>query len=213
MLRLYDYHLSGNGYKPRLLLAHLARSYQRIEVDILKGETRTPGVPRQEPPTVASRCSSWKTEPASPSPTRSSSTWRRGRGFSPSDRAGTGPHPAVDVLRAVQPRTLHRSRAPLASARRNDRRAARPASHPGWRAVAPRSRSWKRHLARSDWFGGEALSIADIALYAYTHVADEGGFELADYPAVGGWLGRIANQAGHVPMNPAPVGVVRPANG
>ena len=42
MLRLYDNHLSGNGYKPRLLLAHLGRTYERIEVDILKGETRTP---------------------------------------------------------------------------------------------------------------------------------------------------------------------------
>ena len=42
MLRLYDNHLSGNGYKPRLLLAHLGRSYERVEVDILKGETRTP---------------------------------------------------------------------------------------------------------------------------------------------------------------------------
>ena len=42
MLRLYDNHLSGNGYKPRLLLAHLGRTYERIEIDILKGETRTP---------------------------------------------------------------------------------------------------------------------------------------------------------------------------
>ena len=42
MLRLYDNHLSGNGYKPRLLLAHLGRTYERIEVDILTGETRTP---------------------------------------------------------------------------------------------------------------------------------------------------------------------------
>ena len=42
MLRLYDNRLSGNGYKPRLLLAHLGRTYERIEVDILKGETRTP---------------------------------------------------------------------------------------------------------------------------------------------------------------------------
>ena len=42
MLRLYDNHLSGNGYKPRLLLAHLGRAYERVEIDTLKGETRTP---------------------------------------------------------------------------------------------------------------------------------------------------------------------------
>ena len=42
MIRLYDNHLSGNGYKPRLLLAHLGRSYERVEIDILKGGSRTP---------------------------------------------------------------------------------------------------------------------------------------------------------------------------
>ena len=47
---------------------------------------------------------------------------------------------------------------------------------------------------------GEAYSVADIALYAYTHVADEGGFDLAPYPAVRAWLGRVASQPGHVPI-------------
>ena len=70
----------------------------------------------------------------------------------------------------------------------------------------------ERHLSGSDWFGGDAMSIADFALYAYTHVADEGGFDLADYPAVGAWLTRAAEQPGHVPMNPAPEGVVRPVD-
>ena len=42
MIRLYDNHLSGNGYKPRLLLAHLGQSYERVEIDILQGESRTP---------------------------------------------------------------------------------------------------------------------------------------------------------------------------
>ena len=69
----------------------------------------------------------------------------------------------------------------------------------------------ERHLGESGWFGGDAMSIADFALYAYTHVADEGGFELGDYPAVSAWLERVAAQPGHVPMNPAPEGVVHPA--
>ena len=64
------------------------------------------------------------------------------------------------------------------------------------------------HLHEADWFGGYSMSIADIALYAYTHVADEGGFDLADYPAVCAWLARVASLPGHVPMNPAPEGVV-----
>jgi len=58
----------------------------------------------------------------------------------------------------------------------------------------------ERHLATRTFLVGEAYSVADIALYAYTHVADEGGFDLAPYPAVRAWLGRVASQPGHVPI-------------
>jgi glutathione S-transferase len=54
------------------------------------------------------------------------------------------------------------------------------------------------HLAKQPWFAGDAYSIADIALYAYTHVAEEGGFDLRAYPAIGDWLGRVAAQPGHI---------------
>ena len=70
----------------------------------------------------------------------------------------------------------------------------------------------ERHLDEADWFGGDAMNIADFALYAYTHVAGEGGFELADYPSVGAWLARVAAKPGHVPMHPAPKGVVTPVD-
>jgi len=86
------------------------------------------------------------------------------------------------------------------------RRAQLPAKQEGGRAALA---VMERHLRGSDWFGGDAMSIADIALYAYTHVAGEGGFDLSDYPAVTGWLARVAGQPGHVPMNPAPTGVVQ----
>jgi glutathione S-transferase len=56
------------------------------------------------------------------------------------------------------------------------------------------------HLARHDWFAGDAYSIADIALYGYTHCAAEGGFDLARYPAVTAWLARVASQPGYVPL-------------
>ena len=68
----------------------------------------------------------------------------------------------------------------------------------------------EQHLARSSWFAGAAIGIADIALYAYTHVAGEGGFDLETNPAVRGWLARVAAQPGHVPMIPAPEGIVEP---
>ena len=56
------------------------------------------------------------------------------------------------------------------------------------------------HLAKHDWFAGTNYSIADIALYAYTHKADEGGYHLRDYPAVVRWLKRVEAQPGYIPM-------------
>jgi glutathione S-transferase len=56
------------------------------------------------------------------------------------------------------------------------------------------------HLARHDWFAGARYSIADIALYGYTHCAADGGFDLTAYPAVGAWLKRVASQLRHVPL-------------
>ena len=56
------------------------------------------------------------------------------------------------------------------------------------------------HLSDRDWFVDDSMSIADIALYAYTHVADEGGFDLAPYPAIRGWIARIASAPGYCPI-------------
>jgi glutathione S-transferase len=57
------------------------------------------------------------------------------------------------------------------------------------------------HLAGHQWFVGEACSLADIALYAYTHVAEAGGFHLRDYGNVCAWLDRVARLPGYVPMD------------
>ncbi len=56
------------------------------------------------------------------------------------------------------------------------------------------------HLKDRSFFAGDRYSIADIALYAYTHVAEEGGFSLEGFMAVRAWLGRVAVQPGHVPI-------------
>jgi glutathione S-transferase len=56
------------------------------------------------------------------------------------------------------------------------------------------------HLAGHDYLVDGRYTIADIALYAYTHVADEGGFDLAAYPAIRSWLECVAAQPGHVPI-------------
>jgi glutathione S-transferase len=59
------------------------------------------------------------------------------------------------------------------------------------------------HLARHAWFAGEQYSIADIALYGYTHCAKDGGFDLSAYPAVNAWLERVASQPGHISITEA----------
>jgi glutathione S-transferase len=58
----------------------------------------------------------------------------------------------------------------------------------------------EQHLAAHAWFGAAGYSIADIALYAYTSVAGEGGFDLGGYPAIRSWLARVGAQPGHVAM-------------
>jgi len=57
------------------------------------------------------------------------------------------------------------------------------------------------HLATQDWFAGNRYSIADIALYGYTHSAADGGFDLSRYPAVSRWLTRVTEQPGHIPLD------------
>jgi glutathione S-transferase len=67
----------------------------------------------------------------------------------------------------------------------------------------------EHHLTGRDWFAGTAYSIADIALYAYTHVAHEGGFDLEPFPAIRAWMERVASEPGHVLITDADVGRVR----
>ena len=210
MLRLYDNHLSGNGYKPRLLLAHLGRTYERIEVDILKGETRTPEFLDINP---NGRIPVLELEDGVRIAESNAILFFLAEGscFLPSGRLARAlclqwmffeqysHEPCIAVARHwIQHLEMTEAQ-----------RAQLPARQEGGRAALA---VMERHLGASDWFGGDAVSIADIALYAYTHVADEGGFDLSDYPAVNAWVARVAAQPGHVPMNPAPTGVVEPAD-
>ena len=68
-------------------------------------------------------------------------------------------------------------------------------------AGLPRPRRDGAHLAGRSWLVGDSMTLADIALYAYTHVAHEGGFDLGRYPAIGAWLDRVASEPGHVPID------------
>jgi len=73
---------------------------------------------------------------------------------------------------------------------------------PQWHAQGNAALSvMETHLTHNDWFAAKAYSLADIALYGYTHCADEGGFELSRYNAVSAWLNRVAAQPKHVRLN------------
>ena len=78
---------------------------------------------------------------------------------------------------------------------------AQRAQIPGKRAAGAAALTlMDEHLAAQPYFVGARLSLADIALYAYTHVAEDGGFRLGDYPNVGVWLGRVAATSGYIPL-------------
>jgi glutathione S-transferase len=62
-------------------------------------------------------------------------------------------------------------------------------------------RMLEQGLDGRDWLASDHMTVADIALYAYTHVADEGGFSLEHYPAIRAWLDRVAAQPGHVAID------------
>lgn len=208
MLRLYDNHLSGNGYKPRLLLAHLGVTFERIEIDILKGESRTPEFLLKNPNgripvlelddgTCISESNAILFYLSEESAFLPSDRLLRARALEWMFFEQYSHEPCIAVLRHW---TQHTEMTP-------EQHAQLPAKREGGQNALA---IMENHLGKSTWFGGDAPSIADIALYAYTHVADEGGFDLTNYPAVGSWLDQVAELPNHVPMNPAPTGVVKP---
>ncbi len=193
---LYDSAVSGNCYKVRLLLAQLGLRYERREVDVIDRSGRLELLGELNP---ALRVPTLVLDDGRALAESNAILWYFADGTRL--RAG-GPLRAragapVAVLRAVQPRAVHRRRAVLGD--RGDHAVARGArGQAAWRQAA--LEAMERHLARRTFLVGERYSIADIALYAYTHVAPEGGFELEPYPAIGAWLERVASQPGHVPI-------------
>jgi glutathione S-transferase len=203
MLRLYDYLSSGNGYKVRLVLTQLAIPFELIERDILKGETRTPEFlakfPNGRIPAVEFEDGKLLFESNA-----IISYFAENSQFSPQSRFERAqvlqwlffeqyshePYIAsVRYLVHVGPEVPDPRRALL------DMMIAR-----GYQALEV----MEKHLISRDWFVGSSYSIADIALYAYTHVANEGGFDLAKYPAIREWLARVKSQPRHLAITDRP---------
>jgi glutathione S-transferase len=197
MLRLFDYLESGNGYKVRLLLHQLAIPFERVELDILKGETRTPAFLAKNP---NGRIPTLELEDGTFLPESNAILWYLAEGtpFVPAERLARAQalswmcfeqyshEPNIATLRFWTHAGLLEQRAALVPGKREA----------GGAALGV----MEAHLAGRSFFVGERYSIADIALYAYTHVAEEGGFPLASYPAIRAWLARVASQPRHVPI-------------
>ena len=196
MLVLYDSPVSGNCYKVRLLLAHLGLAYERREVDVVDRSTRPELLGGLNP---ALRVPTLVLDDGRPLGESNAILWYFGDGtrFVPAERYERAQvlqwqffeqyehEPSLAVVRFW----LAYSGQPEAySDRVESRRAA------GYRALD----AMERHLADRGWLVGDAMTIADISLYAYTHVAHEGGFDLGGYPAILSWLARVAGQPGHV---------------
>jgi glutathione S-transferase len=205
MLRLYDYADSGNGYKVRLLLHQLGRPYTLIEKDILRGETRTPEFLRLNPNgriplleledgtcLAESNAILWYLAdgtpylPAQPLERAQVLQWMFFEQYSHEPNIAT----ARFWLRHVE--RLDELRQRLLEQKREQ----------GHAALAV----MEGHLRERAYFVGGRYTVADIALYAYTHVAPQGGFDLAPYPAVRAWLERVRAEPEHVPMLPAEPG-------
>jgi len=197
-IRLYDFPDSGNGYKVRLLLTQLGIAFEYVTVDILAGETRTPEFlainPNGRIPTVILNDGTVLAESnailfyfAEATP------------YLPGDRLGRAMvlqwlffeqyshEPAIAVVRFWRkhpvPDELRTVLLPQKEAQ-------------GHAALGV----METHLQDRVFFVDDRYTIADIALYAYTHVAEEGGFDLAAFPAVRGWLERVAAQPDHIPI-------------
>ena len=197
---LYNSMLSGNCYKVRLLLAHLGIDYERREVDVVDRSNR-PDVlgglnPDLRVPTLV-------LDDGRPLAESGAIIWYFGEGtrFVPDDRYDRAKvlqwmffeqythEPAIAVVRFLVALSGEPEKhVDLIESRTKQ----------GYRALD----AMERHLeGGGPYLVGSSLTLADIALYAYTHVAHEGRFDLAGYPAIGAWLERVAAEPGHVTID------------
>jgi glutathione S-transferase len=195
---LYDSRVSGNCYKVRLLFAHLGLDYERREVDVVERSGRLELLGELNPglrvPTLVlddgrslgeSDAILWLLAqrtlylPVDEFERAQVLQWMFFEQYSH--------EPNIAVLRFwLQFANFKPSDADVHAKRTG-----------GYAALD----AMERHLSGHDYLVAERYTIADIALYAYTHVADEGGFDLSRYPRVAGWLERVAARPAHVPID------------
>ncbi len=196
---LYNSQVSGNCYKVRLLLAHLGIAFEREELSVVDRSNRAEVLGGLNP---ALRVPTLVLDDGRPLGESGAILWYFGEGtsFVPEDAYGRAQmlqwmffeqsdhEPTIAVTRFW---LMYSGRAEEFADRLEERIAA------GNKALA----AMETHLADHAYFVGKGLTLADIALYAYTHVAPEGGYDLDRYPAIRAWLARVAAEPGHVPID------------
>jgi glutathione S-transferase len=196
MLRLYDFLPSGNGYKIRLLLTQIGMPFERVEVNILTQETRTPEFLSKNPngkiPVLEIESGKYLAESNAIMIYLS-----EGTEFLPYDR----------FLRAQVLKWLffeQNSHEPFIATSRflisilgkteEYKEVIEQKREPGYAAL----RIMENHLTSNNFFVGKRYTIADMGLFAYTHVADEGGFDLTQFPAIQAWIERVKAQPRYI---------------
>jgi glutathione S-transferase len=206
MINVYGFSPSGNCHKVRLLLEQLGHDYRWVEIDSSKGETRTPAFLAKNPngrvPIIelddgrvlaeSNAILCWLAEATSASGMKflPDDPWQKAQALAWMFFEQYSHEPYVAVARFICGWT------PLDSPRRAELPRLRERGHQALAVM-------ERHLASARWFTGADYGIADIALFAYTCVADHGGIALDAYPAIRDWLARVAATPGFVPL-PAP---------
>jgi glutathione S-transferase len=195
MYKLYDFLPSGNGYKVRLLLTQLEIPFERIELNILNRETRTPEFLQKNP---NGRIPVLEIEPdVFLSESNAILIYlSQGTEFLPKDQLE---HARVmewlffeqyshEPYIATSRFWLHSGKA------EQYREALQQKQEPGYAALGV----MEKRLANHPFLVSDRYTIADIALYAYTHVAEEGGFSLEKFPAIRAWIDRVQAQPKHI---------------
>ncbi|MGZ4297631.1 MAG: glutathione S-transferase family protein [Solirubrobacteraceae bacterium] len=194
MIKLYDSAVSGNCYKVRLLLTKLGIAFEREELSVFDRSDRPDVLGGLNP---ALRVPTLVLEDGRTLGESNAILWyfADGTEYVPSDAYERAQvlqwqffeqydhEPNIAVARFWELADLHPSPDDLAAKRAG-----------GEKALG----AMEGHLAGREFLVGDRCSIADISLYAYTHVAPEGGFTLEPYPAVREWLARVASQPGHL---------------
>lgn len=198
MNTVYGFSPSGNCHKVKLLLEQLGQPYHWVEINSAVGETRTSDYLAKNPNGkvpmletgdgrvlvesnailywLARGSACWPEDP-----------WQQSQALSWMFFEQYSHEPYIAVARFIAGWT------PMDSPRRADLPMLRQRGHAALKVM-------ERHLASDVWFSGSAYGIADISLYAYTHVAPHGGIPLDAYPAIREWIARVEATPGFVPM-------------